>query len=143
MSAPDTNTQKQAEKHRGPLTGMLMMVIWAAVLLVGLLIYLSVRGGTPEGADAQIDTRTGTVETTGGGGEGAPATDDASQAEGTAAEDPAAVTVPAETVVAPDSGAGNAADTDPGESQTAQPLDPVDGEGPGDAPAGEAEPSTD
>ena len=40
MSAPNTNPDKQASQHRGPLTGMAMMVLFAGVLLVGLIAAL-------------------------------------------------------------------------------------------------------
>lgn len=97
MSAPDTDTEKQARQHRGPLTGMFMAVIFAGLLLVGLVVYLFARGGTPEGAAVQVDGRTGEAEAT---ADGAPATDDADASPAMAA-DPAAVTVTGE--VAPDS----------------------------------------
>ena len=66
MSAPDTNTQKQAEKHRGPLTGMMAVVLFALVLLAVTGIVLVNRGGAPEGAAAQVDGRTGEVDAAGG-----------------------------------------------------------------------------
>ena len=59
MSAPDTNVEKQAEKHKGPLTGMAAGLLFAGLLLFGLIIWVVARGGTPEGADVQIDGRTG------------------------------------------------------------------------------------
>ena len=125
MSAPNTNPDKQASQHRGPLTGMAMAVLFAAVLLVGFILYVTMRGGSPEGAAAQVDGRTGATEetATGAGGDGVSANDDASDDEPAAQADDAAVTVAPETVTAPDSGAGNPADTDPGESQAAEPLE--------------------
>lgn len=122
MSAPNTNPDKQARQHRGPLMGMGMMVLWAGVLLVGLIIFISMRGGSPEGADAQVDGRTGDA-TEAATGDGVSANDSAADDEPAAVADDAAVTVSPETVTAPDSGAGNPADTDPGESQAAEPLE--------------------
>lgn len=54
MSAPNTDPEKQGEKHKTPLVGMTMMIVWAAVLLVGLLVYLSFSGNEP-GDDVPID----------------------------------------------------------------------------------------
>jgi hypothetical protein len=59
MSAPETNIETQKKKHKGPLVGIVGAVIFAAVLFVALLAYVSDQGGTPEGADVQIDGRTG------------------------------------------------------------------------------------
>ncbi len=141
MSAPDTNTQKQAVQHRGPLRGMALVVAFALILLVALVFFVSSRGGAPEGADTQIDGRSGeTTETPIGSGESGPSANDiaaddaeASTEEGGAAApaeaDPAAVTVPGETAPTPDTGAGPTADTDPGESESAQPLDASPGDG--------------
>ena len=127
MSAPDTDTAKQARQHRGPLRGMMAMVIWAVVLLVGLAIYVVSRGGAPEGAETQVDGRTGEA---GEAAEPGPSVNDSAgddAAATTGVADPTAVTVPAETVTAPDTGAGNPPDTDPGESQAAEPREPADG----------------
>lgn len=77
MSAPDTNTEKQEDRHKAPLGGMALAVIFAGVLLIGLVIFLIVGGNTPEGADVQVDGRTGAVE--------APAGDAAATAEPSAA----------------------------------------------------------
>ena len=62
MSAPDTNTEKQQDRHRAPLGGMALAVIFAVVLLIGLVMFLILGGDDPEGADTQIDGRTGAVE---------------------------------------------------------------------------------
>lgn len=64
MSAPNTNVERQAEKHAGPLSGMALGLIFAGVLLAGLIGWTVYQGGEPAGADAQIDGRTGAVVTT-------------------------------------------------------------------------------
>ena len=63
MSAPKTNIEKQKKRHRGVLRGMAAMVIFAVVLLGGLLFFVAYYGNDPQGAETQIDGRTG-VETT-------------------------------------------------------------------------------
>ena len=45
MSAPDTNTDKQAKQHRGPLRGMAGVVIFALILLAALAFFVTSRGG--------------------------------------------------------------------------------------------------
>ncbi|WP_108894146.1 hypothetical protein [Palleronia abyssalis] len=47
MSAPNTNVKKQERRHKFPLMGMVWSVVWAVVLLAGLLIYLSFSGNEP------------------------------------------------------------------------------------------------
>ena len=59
MSAPQTNVEKQADRHRPSLVGIAAAVIFALVLLFGLITFLAGRGETPEGAETQIDSRTG------------------------------------------------------------------------------------
>lgn len=61
MSAPDTNVEKQVKAHKGPLAGMGGALIFAGVLLAALITYVVANGGTPQGADEQIDGRTGAV----------------------------------------------------------------------------------
>ena len=62
MSAPDTDTEKQAKAHRGPLRlGIMLPVLFALVLLLVLFVTVFLRGDNPEGADQQIDARTGDV----------------------------------------------------------------------------------
>ncbi len=65
MSAPDTNIEKQKSRHKGPLIGITIGVIFAFVLLAGLATWVVWDGGEPEGAELQIDGRDGTVEITG------------------------------------------------------------------------------
>ena len=59
MSAPQTNVEKQARRHRGPIVGITAGLIFATILLVGFLLVVVDRGGEPEGAETQIDSRTG------------------------------------------------------------------------------------
>ena len=47
MSAPDTNLEKQARRHKGPLWGMLTGVAVVALLLLGYLIWVAEEGDTP------------------------------------------------------------------------------------------------
>lgn len=59
MSAPQTNIEKQARWHRGPIIGMGIVVAFALGLLFWQMMMVA-DGGTPvdSGAD-QIDGRTG------------------------------------------------------------------------------------
>lgn len=61
MSSPDTNLEKQKRRHAAPLRGIIAAVGFAVALLAGLLIWTVSDGGEPEGADTQVDGRTGTV----------------------------------------------------------------------------------
>ena len=47
MSSPDTNKKKDAKRHKGPLMGMVGVVIFAVVLLGLLSIYVFSRGNEP------------------------------------------------------------------------------------------------
>lgn len=47
MSSPDTNKKKDVKRHKGPLTGMVGVVIFALVLLGLLSIYVFSRGNEP------------------------------------------------------------------------------------------------
>ncbi|MBM9595362.1 hypothetical protein [Roseitranquillus sediminis] len=64
MSAPKTNVEKQKEQHKAPLLGMRAVVMWSVGLLILLLLYVFFTGNEPEGADVQVDGRTGAVEET-------------------------------------------------------------------------------
>jgi hypothetical protein len=59
MSAPQTNIEKQARWHRGPIIGMIVVVVFALGLLFWQMMIVA-KDGTPvdSGAD-QIDGRTG------------------------------------------------------------------------------------
>lgn len=63
MSAPNTNIEKQARRHRGALWGIALAVLTAVILFVGYMTVIVDRGNEPEGADVQIDGRTGLPET--------------------------------------------------------------------------------
>ena len=58
MSAPETNVKKQEKQHKVPLVGMVWTVVWAAVLLIGLLVWLSFSGNEP-GNDEPIGEEQG------------------------------------------------------------------------------------
>jgi hypothetical protein len=140
MSAPDGDLNRQTKHHRGPLRGMFAVVLFALVMLAILGFWAFGRGGDPEGAGAQVQEGTGQTEDA--DGDGISANDRAAEETGEGTEgaaDPGAVTVPSETVTAVDSGAGETADTDPGESQAAEPLDPVSEEAEGGAAEGETQ----
>ena len=47
MSASNTNIEKQAKRHRGPLFGIAIAVIWAAVLFAGFMIWTAYQGDNP------------------------------------------------------------------------------------------------
>ena len=59
MSAPQTNVETQVERHRGPILGISTVLIFASILLAIFVAFVVVRGGTPEGAETQVDSRTG------------------------------------------------------------------------------------
>ena len=61
MSAPKTDLEKQEERHKGPLIGMGAAVTWSVVLLIALLSYVFFMGDEPEGAEQQVDGRTGEI----------------------------------------------------------------------------------
>ncbi|WP_375263403.1 hypothetical protein [Palleronia sp.] len=62
MSPPDTNTEKQKRRHKGPLMGLAGVITWALVLLALLAIYVVFRGNEP--ADQEpIGVETDTQET--------------------------------------------------------------------------------
>lgn len=64
MSAPDTNVERQAKNHKFPLWGMAAVVAFALALLFALTVYLADIGGTPDGAEEQVDGRTGEITVT-------------------------------------------------------------------------------
>ena len=55
MSAPNTNVEKQTKRHKTPLLGMGGAVIFATILFVGLLFWISANGNEPEGAETQVE----------------------------------------------------------------------------------------
>ena len=59
MSAPNTDIDTQEQRHKPALLGMGAAVGCVAILLalsVGWTVY---QGGTPQGTEVQIDSRTG------------------------------------------------------------------------------------
>lgn len=63
MSAPDTNVERQAKRHRAPIWGILIALVFG--IFVGALLSTGTaffRGQDPDGANVQIDGRTGEVE---------------------------------------------------------------------------------
>ncbi|MEQ8877142.1 MAG: hypothetical protein RIC49_12100 [Phycisphaerales bacterium] len=67
MSSPKTDIQKQERRHKGPLIGMVGVVLFASVLLVGLILWLGYQGNEPGNAAPEVDGRTGAEEQTDGG----------------------------------------------------------------------------
>ena len=47
MSASNTNLDKQAKRHRGPLFVIAIAVVWAAVLFAGLMIWTAYQSDNP------------------------------------------------------------------------------------------------
>ncbi|SDX96963.1 hypothetical protein [Citreimonas salinaria] len=54
MSPPDTNTEKQAKRHKPALGGMWLGLAFVALLFIGYVVYEIVSGEEPEGAETQI-----------------------------------------------------------------------------------------
>ncbi|EYD77148.1 hypothetical protein Rumeso_01260 [Rubellimicrobium mesophilum DSM 19309] len=129
MSAPNTNLDKQTRQHRGPLRGMFAVVLFALVLLAILGFWAFNRGGTPEGAATQNEVTTGETEST-GASDAVSANDTADEESGAAATDqaadPGAVTVPSQTVQAPEIGQPDDINPGTGGSAAATPTDPVE-----------------
>ena len=59
MSSPNTNLEKQKRHHAGPITGMGLGLAFAGALFIALIAWTVFQGGEPEGAEVQIDGRTG------------------------------------------------------------------------------------
>ena len=130
MSAPDSDLERQAKRHRGPLRGMFAVVLFALVLLAILAIWVVMRGGTPEGAETQVQTGLG-VAAVGGEADPVSANVTAEEEEGAATEDvadPTAVDVPSLQVEHPQSGQGDTVNPLTAPSDAAVPLDPVEEE---------------
>ena len=75
MSAPDTNIDKQASRHRGPLIGIAAVLVFVGLMTVGYIVWY---GATPEDAAAKNDpTVTATEqEATSAGATAQPAAND-------------------------------------------------------------------
>jgi hypothetical protein len=131
MSAPDGDLERQAKHHRGPLRGLLAVVLFALTMLAILGFWAFGRGGDPQGAAAQVQEGTGEAEQ-GQAHDAITANDyaDEEQGAGVASQgqaDPSAVEVPSVQVEHPQEGQPSTAEQNPdvGRSDTAQPLDPV------------------
>lgn len=61
MSAPDTNIKTQQKRHKPALLGILFAVALVLGLLFAFVTFVVDQGGAPEGANAQIDGRTGAI----------------------------------------------------------------------------------
>ena len=73
MSAPDTNTEKQKERHKAPLRfGIALPIIAVVALFVVFAVAMFLRGDDPVGADTQVD---GSGEVVDGTATEAPAAD--------------------------------------------------------------------
>ncbi|NCO21939.1 MAG: hypothetical protein GW905_08060 [Rhodobacterales bacterium] len=59
MSAPDTDIKTEKKRHKPALIGIAVALGFAAVALVVFLVLTVARGNPPQGADVQIDGRTG------------------------------------------------------------------------------------
>ncbi|WP_108483425.1 hypothetical protein [Oceaniglobus ichthyenteri] len=64
MSAPDTNVKKQEKHHKPALFGMGAAIGFAALILAAFIGWTVYKGGEPEGAAVQIDSRTGEAVST-------------------------------------------------------------------------------
>jgi len=64
MSAPETNIEKQQNRHKPALLGIGGAVIVALLLLVAFITFTIWQGGAPQGAEAQVDGRTGEITQT-------------------------------------------------------------------------------
>ncbi len=59
MSSPNTNLDKQTRRHSGPLIGMAVATVLVVVLAIVFLFSGAEEASPPQGADVQIDGRTG------------------------------------------------------------------------------------
>jgi len=59
MSAPKTNIETQQRRHKGPLIGMAVVVVFALSLLLWLTMRTVEEGQPAQGETTQIDGRTG------------------------------------------------------------------------------------
>lgn len=61
MSAPDANLDKQKKNHRGPLVGITIGLVFVAILLVLLIVFVFSSGTDREGDGLVVDGRTGDI----------------------------------------------------------------------------------
>ncbi|MDO9581825.1 MAG: hypothetical protein Q7J24_01745 [Desulfomicrobium sp.] len=59
MSAPQTNLEKQKRRHRGPLIGMIVVVLAVGLYYLWWVGYEVAESDPPQGSQIQIDGRTG------------------------------------------------------------------------------------
>lgn len=59
MSAPQTNLEKQKRRHRGPLIGITLGLLFVAGIFLWMFGTVAEEGQPPQGAETQIDGRTG------------------------------------------------------------------------------------
>jgi hypothetical protein len=65
MSAPHTDPEKQARRHKAPLWGMALAVVFGVAIITWFGVQVAQRGNTPDEPAAHIDGRTGEQEPTG------------------------------------------------------------------------------
>jgi hypothetical protein len=111
---------------------MFAVVLFALVLLAILAFWAVGRGGDPQGSVATNTEDGGGMTQT--ANDAITANDRVDEEQGVATqgvEDPTAVTVPSQQVEAPQSGQASDQNQNPivGDSDTAEPLDPVEGQG--------------
>ncbi|WP_054005889.1 hypothetical protein [Cypionkella psychrotolerans] len=71
MSAPNTNIEKQARRHRGPLIGMALVVVFGVALILYWLFEESAKSDPPAPQDQIESAPTTQVPVTPAPGEGA------------------------------------------------------------------------
>jgi NhaP-type Na+/H+ or K+/H+ antiporter len=59
MSAPNTNLEKQKRRHRGPLIGMALALVFVGALFLGYLFVLVDRAPAPEAGEAPAQATQG------------------------------------------------------------------------------------
>lgn len=67
MSAPDTNLEKQKRRHKGPLVGIALALLFGVGLVAYWSFYVSATGGSP-GAQETTPALTQPAPATGTGG---------------------------------------------------------------------------
>ena len=63
MSAPQTNIEKQKRRHRGPLIGMALAVVFGVGLIVYWMLDEAAEGQSPLDAEPVTVPQTGTAPT--------------------------------------------------------------------------------
>lgn len=97
MSAPKTDLEKQEKRHRGPLTGIVGVVVFALALLLLFVGYVVWQGDSPEGAEQQIDGRTGEISDDAGAAVSDPSPADTTQTITVSPDSDATVVEPVQT----------------------------------------------